>query len=417
VPALAARAERVPVVLVPGITGTGLVRRSDDQVVWGDGHSLLFPRDGAHSTALPLTEGVQPEAVPGEVILRLRLLGGLIRKAVYGPVVELMEANGYRLGDLRDPRPEDTFFLFAYDWRKSGVDAAAALLARLEALRVARGEERLTVDLVVQSNAAQIGRYLVRYGGASLEEAESGTAHPPERISVRKMIFVGSANGGSIRVLQEMNRGRRYIPLVGRKLQPEVFFTYRSLYEALPHGDDLFVGPDGATLDVDLYDPRTWERLGWSIYAPDALARALEERHVEVFVDRGTIDRHLAQALDRSGRLDALLRTDPVRPIETRYYVIGNDRRETPARAVIDCDGDGACVTLFPDDRRARRDPRLRRRTTEPGDGHATRRSQEALPPAERDRIAAPPVIVDDRHFELILEPAAQRRMLQFLAE
>ena len=414
---LAARSERVPVVLVPGITGTELVRLHDGRIVWGDGRSLMRPHDGGHAIALPLPDDAVATTGHGDVIHRMKLFGGLVRKPVYGPVVDLMEANGYQVGDLDDPRPEDTFFLFAYDWRRSGVDAAAALVERLEALRVARGQSRLTVDLIVQSDAARIGRYLIRYGGAPLEEAESGAARPPERVLVRKMILVGTANDGAIRVLREMNRGRRYVPCVGRKHQPEVLFTFRSLYEALPDGDDLFLDTSGRPMAVDLFDPANWSRYGWSIYDDRALVRALGEEHRDVFVDRETIDRHLARSLDRARRLPALLRTDPDPPPDTRYYLIQNDRRPTPARAVLACDGDGTCKTAFPGDRLVRRDDGLHERTTEPGDGHATLSSQQALPQAERNLIAAEPFHVDDKHFELILNPAAQLRMLEFLAE
>jgi hypothetical protein len=71
---------------------------------------------------------------------------------------------------------------------------------------------------------------------------------------------------------------------------------------------------------------------------------------------------------------------------------------------------------LFPDERRVRRDPILSALATDPGDGHATLDSQQWLSPGEHAALARPPVYVrGGGHFELILAPAAQRYLLEFL--
>jgi hypothetical protein len=49
-------------------------------------------------------------------VLRVRFLG-IVEFDLYSGLVRAMEADGYRLGDLGDPRPEDSFFFFTYDWR------------------------------------------------------------------------------------------------------------------------------------------------------------------------------------------------------------------------------------------------------------------------------------------------------------
>lgn len=416
-PSLAGRAGRVPVVLVPGLTGTALIDRDSGRPAWGDGKRLLFPRDGGLSTALPL-DGSAPAAEPGAAIGSIRLLGGLIRRDVYDPVVGLMRANGYRVGDLDRPDPESTFFVFPYDWRRSAVDVAALLRERLDALRRARGEERLVVDLIVQSNAAQIARYLLKYGGEPLERAEAGTAALPPTLAVDKLVLVGTANGGALRVLREMNRGRRYIAVFGRKLRPEVLFTYPSLFEALPgYRDDLFLDGGGRTLDIDLFDADPWIRYGWSIYADAALRRARRPEASAIFVDRAAVDRHLERSLDRARRLQALLLKDPEDFFPPRIYMIQNLFRETAERAVVSCADTSKCATRFGGDRGLRAGSALHSRTVSPGDGHASVFSQNALSEAERAAVADDPFYVDDRHFEMILHPAAQRRLVEILAE
>ena len=86
----------------------------------------------------------------------------------------MLEANGYTLGDLDDPRPGESLFVFDYDWRRGNVESARMLSQALERLRVARGESALSVDLICQSNAARLARYYLKYDGASLADAEAG---------------------------------------------------------------------------------------------------------------------------------------------------------------------------------------------------------------------------------------------------
>ncbi len=192
--------DRVPVVFVPGITGVELREANGGKLVWGNGRRLLFPHDGGYSMAYPLspTSPATGQVESGEVIEQIRLLG-IIRKEVYGLLARVMEENGYRRGELEKPRPEDTFFFFTYDWRQDNVESARLLQERLEELRVVRGEKRLEVALVCQSNGANICRYLAKYGGATLGEVEAGVARRPSTLDVRKLILVGNSNGGGLR--------------------------------------------------------------------------------------------------------------------------------------------------------------------------------------------------------------------------
>ena len=61
----------VPVVLVPGITGSALRVRATGEVVWGEGRDLVLPRDGGYNTVLPIAGPVRLEAF--RVLDELRL--------------------------------------------------------------------------------------------------------------------------------------------------------------------------------------------------------------------------------------------------------------------------------------------------------------------------------------------------------
>jgi hypothetical protein len=413
---LVAQESKRPVVLIPGITGTKLRDPETDRLRWGNAKSLFFPRDGGYTLAVPL----HPDTAAGSelqvdgVVHQIRLLG-LLKFEFYAPLIRLMEANGYRFGDLDDPHPDDTFFIFPYDWRYGNVEASAELLRKLEKVRRVRGEPRLAVDLICQSNAARIARYFIKYGDADLDAAEAG-ASPPADVVVEKLILVGTDNGGALGVLAELNRGRRYFPLLGRRIRPEAIFAYESLYESLPvYREDLFFDADGRTLEVDLFDPRSWERYDWGVYGPGVERRLAKKPVEELFGTEEERAAFLARALDRALRLQRLLERD-VEPFRTRYYLVQNDRKPTDDRALL-VRTDGDWHTRFSRDRRVKRDDRLKALSRAPGDVHATVRSQLWLSPQETAAMAHPPARVGDVHRRIIRHPLTQQHIVDFLAE
>lgn len=410
-------AEKAPVVYVPGSTGTELRARATGEIAWGRGRQLMLPRDGGYALARPIHLSPASGESPFEAtraIEKIRL-AGLFGQEVYGPIVRLFEANGYQVGDLRDPRPGDTAFLFAYDWQLDHRLGAVRLLERLEALRRARGEERLAVDLVCQSNGAYICRYLVKYGGATLEEAEAGAARPPEQLDVRKMILLGNSNGGSLRMLREIHRGRTYIDVVGRKMQPEVLFSLPAMFQDLPViRDDLFVDRRGTSLDVDVFDAEAWREHGWSVFAPEARRRLARRNRPDLFGTEEQRMEYLERVLRRAKRLHGVLSRDAPGFGSTRYFLIQSRAHPTPDRAVL-LHHEGGWETLFTGDRKLRRMGELHDLVTADGDVHGTVESQLWLSPQEKAAIAADPFDVSDEHFELILQPETHRRLLDHL--
>ncbi len=406
-------------VVVPGITGSKLADRETGKLAWGSGARLLGPRDGGYGLALSLGDRqAGAELVATAALEHIRL--AFIKKEVYGPIVRLLEEHGYQRGDLARPRPGDDVFLFAYDWRRDNEAVIAKLHDELEALRRARGDDRLEVDLVCQSNGAHICRYLAKYGKASFEDASAGRAAAgrggaPANLDVRKVILIGTSNGGSLRILRELDRGRRYIPLVGRWIRPETLFTFASLYQDLPtYRDGYFLDGDGGELDVDLFDAANWEKYGWSIFGDAARRRAA--RRPDLFGGPEEWRAYLEKTLARARLFHRLLASDPPSFATPRYYLIQNASDPTPERAVLER-GDDGWELLFTGDRKLARRGGLHEKASALGDGHATARSQMHLSPRESAAIAAEPFHVAGDHFELILNPKSLGRLLEFLHE
>ncbi len=326
---------RPPVVFVTGMTGVGLRDAATGKSVWGKGKNLIAPHDRGHGLARSLTAShAGPQLLPDGVILELRLFG-VIRKKINQQLLDLFVDNGYRFGDLEHPTPTDDFFFFSYDWRQDNVASAARLADQLEQLRRTRGQETLQVNLICQSNGAHLCRYFTKYGALVLEDAESGRARTPNTLTVEKLILVGTSNGGSIRALREMNRGRKYVDAIGRYWAPETLFTFLSLYQDLPsYTTDLFVDENGRPMAVDLYDVENWKRFQWSIYGRET-SRQLDRADLPPwFGTAAERETFLGRALDRAQRFHGLLHRNAPDFGATRYYLINNMGNDTPDRRI-----------------------------------------------------------------------------------
>jgi hypothetical protein len=358
----------VPVVFVPGVTGVALRDAATGEVVWGEGRNLLGPDDDGARLALNSGDGLEPVGPIDEI----RLFG--IHKPIYGPLRELLVRAGYV--------PDETLFFFGYDWRRDLVESAGRLRDWLEELRQKQGRERLEVDLVCQSSGAHLCRYLAKY------------ELPPD-LSVRRLVLVGASNGGSLRILRELDRGRRYVPLIGRFMSPEVMFTFPSLFQDLPlYRRDLFLDEKGRPLDVDLWNPESWRQYGWSVQGKD------EE---------------LARRLADARRFQEMLHADSPHFGNTRVYVVGSTDQPTPDRAVLVRDGK-EWKTYFTGDAWLNRRPTLEALATAEGDEHAAVASQDWLSPQEKAALALPPRRVKGGHFEALLTVEAGRFLLEALS-
>mgnify|MGYP002624242209 FL=1 len=354
-----------------------------------------------------------------------------VRKPIYRPLVEALVDAGYTLGDSDRPAPEQDLYLFGYDWRRSTTTSARELHAVLTRIAEARDDRR--VDLLCQSNAARICRYLVRYGDRDLEaarrSADAGAGEVASSLSslsslsspaspafaVEKLLLIGTSNAGSLRQLRELHRGRRYVGGIGRYFGPEVLFTLRPLFDDLPaESDDLFFDSQGRPVPIDLYDADTWRARGWSIFAPEVEARLRDARARRLF---GTVEdrmRYLEQRLREARWLHELLGADGGAAIATAYYLLENDSLPTPVRAMVDHDDPRSLA--FGDHRAVSRSPELLDLAMTAGDGHATLESQRALAPAERAALREV-VTIRGGHFEAIVQPRTLAAIVRLLGE
>ena len=352
-----------PVIVIPGILGSRIVNRRTGEVVWPS----VF-RSSVDGLSLPTTPDFaanQDELVAARIVEAAKL-GGKFGPEVYvyhHLIRALEEYGGYREGDWDNPPAggdRDTFYVFPYDWRRDNVESARLLVRSVEALKLRLGRPDLRFNVVAHSMGGLVARYAAMYGDRDLPAA--GEAPRPDWAGsnfVSKIFMFGTPNGGSAEALAVLLEGysvteglRRRVHLLN-KLSREDVMTVPSIYQLLPHpGQARFLDADLRPLAVDLYDPETWRRYGWSAANDSGFRESYARgapRGQEAPNGHGTLeelDAYFAVALGRARRFhealdarapatEATEATEAGRDAPVRLFAFGGDCEETLAAPII----------------------------------------------------------------------------------
>src|ERR687889_1396441 len=269
-----ARRGKRPLIVIPGILGSRIVNRRTGEVVWPS--AFRSDVDGLSLPTTPDLAANRDELVAERIVETAKLAKLAPEVYVYHYLLRaLTDYGGYREGDWDDP-PEggdrDTFYVFAYDWRRDNVESARLLARRVEALKLKLGRPDLRFNLVAHSMGGLVARYAAMYGDRDL--APEGSEPRPDWAGasfVDKIFMFGTPNAGSMEALSVLLEGysvteglRRRVRLLN-KLSREDVLTAPSIFQLLPHGHHArFLDENLRPLPVDLYDPATWRRHGWT---------------------------------------------------------------------------------------------------------------------------------------------------------
>lgn len=365
-----------PVIVIPGVLGSQLVNAKTGEVVWPS----LF-----RSTVDDLRLPVSPELETNTDDLKASRVLDVARFARYAPEVyiyyELLQAlkrfGGYREGNWENPAPDgdrDTFYVFAYDWRKDNVSTARSLIKQIDELKRKLNKPDLRFNVVAHSMGGLVARYAAMYGDADLP-SDSSAIHPTwaGAREINKVFMFATPNEGTMEAFATLLEGysatdglRPRVRIFNNLLRDDVF-TAPAMFQLLPHGASAtFLDSNLQPLSVNLYDPEVWRRYGWSSAASEEtkLYFAAVLRRAQLF----------HQALDaRTSDLNS--------PIS--LYAFGGDCEDTLAAPIIlpDPKQPDRWLTLLrprslpmPDGRRVSR-REVTRLMFAPGDGRVTRRS------------------------------------------
>ncbi len=233
-----------PVIVLPGITATGLedFYPIPPEEVWTAVLTKSFERISLH-----------PDDLRYEAIEPARLQPSTPFSIVYG---DLVEALRHDLADRAD-RPTPVF-LFAYDWRQDCRTTSSQLdsfidevLARTALLRHYRDSgnklfQNLRVDLVAHSMGGLIvADYLVRLSDAAKKK-------------VRRVVSIGTPFQGSVDAIAKVTTGSgTFTDTPPRDREREAARTIPAIYQLLPTFEGA-IQPD-PEMPGDLFSVGTWQ--------------------------------------------------------------------------------------------------------------------------------------------------------------
>jgi pimeloyl-ACP methyl ester carboxylesterase len=312
-----------PVVVVPGIMGSGLQRPDGTRVwlSWGNAvgsHALTLP------CVLPLCDS-KDELLPSGLLGAESLLPRLFGFTEYADLLELLQGAGFRgAGVHMTGKP--SYHIFSYDWRRDLVESARRLEERLDQLADSLGEPDARFNIIGHSMGGLVARYYLRYGGADPRDGMPVTWAGARRI--KNLVLVAVPNGGSIGALDAIFHGNR-VGLSTTTLAASVVAGMPAIYELLPPAAALsFVNHRGEPVALDLHDPETWRRHEWSAFGAfgrqrlDAVTAERQQRFAEA-------------ALVRARAFHAALNRRPDTACPVRVLTLGGDCLPTLARAVL----------------------------------------------------------------------------------
>jgi hypothetical protein len=370
VPQGAISPDRVPVILVPGISRevgaelrggrfmplSGLALRTDAETIASLGDPR-FSVDWGRPLALPMR-------------LDLALRGAAVR-GLQGLIERLVRDEGYLRGNPEQPLDKDypenpeslrkdrtrlaSLYVLYYDWRRDLAESACLLGHRVARIRMLTGAPR--VHLIGHSLGGVVVRYYARYGGRDIvrdRDCPLTTDVPPAMVNapgssnIEGLVSLGVPYQGSVLAFRALLQDFNLFGAISVGLRAAVF-TMPISWELLPFAEadgrvPLFAGANGDGR-VALYAPETWIERGWLVgdatdperlrFVGSLLARAkdLHRRMAERSAAEDGISRlnvaagcrpTLARALVENGKVEFLSRSQTDHPWFDRATVPGD---------------------------------------------------------------------------------------------
>jgi pimeloyl-ACP methyl ester carboxylesterase len=378
-----------PVIVIPGILGSELINPKTGERVWPS--AFRTSQEGLPIS--PNLEANSDDLVPGKIVETAKLARLLPEVYVYRDLLEaLRRYAGYREGDWENPSAEgdrDTFYIFAYDWRRDNVANARELVRRLQRLKDKLERQDLKFNVVAHSMGGLIARYAAMYGDADLPAGDAaiqptwnGAAH------IGKIVMIGVPNEGSADAFATLIDGysvteglRRRVPLLN-KLTAEDAARNPSVFQLMPHAAAVrFLDENLKRMPIDLYDAEVWKQYGWSaLYTDDSRRRFLNENGTNGEAD--ALNAYLAATLRHARRFHEALDAVDRENSPVVLLAIGGDCEETLNALVVFRDQKRSRWVTLTSPREFRTSSGVKvskKRLTEamyvPGDGRVTRAS------------------------------------------
>jgi pimeloyl-ACP methyl ester carboxylesterase len=370
----ALRQDRNPIIVIHGFIGSKLKNLQTHESVWGRFVNAI-KRGKPDDLGLPID--LRPITANRDDLVAYDIYESVAGVKFYGALLDsLRDVGGYRFGDINNPKPGDTAFIYYYDWRRCNVESAIGLGRAIQQIKGRLRAPGLRFDVVAHSMGGMLAQYYLKYG--SEDVVSDGREHPVTyagAANLSRVILLGVPSRGTMSAFRILNTG------FSRTMSPEVVFTMPSLYQLLPYdGRGHFVDPQGTPVDVDLYDASTWIRNGWSVFNPNHRSQRLEALGINgARPARSAWDDPIAHmrgflqaALDRARDFHAAMERGSEEGPPVPVHIFGSDCIPTLDRAVLKQTPQGT-LTMLDDEATADRDlKQVEKVMMAPGDGTVT---------------------------------------------
>jgi pimeloyl-ACP methyl ester carboxylesterase len=335
-PTVTAPKGKMPVIIIPGLTGSELVNSKTGEVVW-----FKPQRAKDDDIRLPVSANLarnRDDLVAKDIIRSVQFFKFLPETEIYERLIEALEKRGgYHESNWKNPQKtdfEDAFYVFPYDWRRDNVENARLLVREIESLKRKLGKPNLKFNIIAHSMGGLIARYAAMYGNTELPAGNPRPTWAGAR-HLNKVFLLGTPNEGSVSSLNAILNGFSFVggglnlPFIQNISRFDVF-TIPSIYQLLPH-EGTFAAYDEnlKPLAVDLYSLKTWEEYGWAIWQDEDFTKKLNA--AEQKNARG----YFQTVLERAKRFQAALDANSGDKIPVAIYLMGGDCKETANGVVL----------------------------------------------------------------------------------
>ena len=339
-----------PVIIIPGILGSELVNPETNERVWIN--LSAAKTDGLSLPISPRLSENRDKLVATRIIERAKISAFLPEVSIYEALIQAMERyGGYTKGDWENPSSDngglDKYYVFAYDWRLDNVENARLLVRKIRDLKSKLGTGDLHFNVIAHSMGGLVARYAAMYGDEDLPA--DGTKPEPNWAGIdhfNKIFMFGVPNEGSMATLELLIKGYRVGGFEIRVLGREAAMTAPSVFQLLPHQSTArFYDENLNPVEVELYDPETWKKYGWSAYAdsafrskfagqPNAInAAGRKSEFADVSLE--DLEAYFANTLKRAKLFHEALDVSAEAPASIGFFAFGSDCDDTQDGAIL----------------------------------------------------------------------------------
>jgi pimeloyl-ACP methyl ester carboxylesterase len=321
---------RLPVIIIPGLIGSELVNKNTDEKVW-----FNLSRSKDDDLRLPISPNLKANRdnlVAGDIVREIQFIKLTPKIEIYEKLIDVLQEDGFTEGKIDNPAAggeADTFYVFPYDWRRDNVENAQILLQKLDTIRAKLNRPDLKFNVIAHSMGGLVARYAAMYGKADLT---ARMARPTWKGAsyFNSISLVATPNAGATSTLDSIingfslfGSGKLNLPFV-QNLGRADLFTIPSIYQLLPHTGTVRVFDENLKpMNIDLYNPATWEKYGWAEYLDDDFPKKFDAG------EQAVAKTYFRAVLLRAKQFQAALDAAPTAKNPIAMYYLGAECRQT----------------------------------------------------------------------------------------